>query len=93
MIERVGERLVVKAPLVIANAGSMLAAGGAALQAGEQVFDLSEVKTADSSALAVMFGWLRAAAAVRSTVKFAHLPDSVRSLADLYGVADLLPLA
>jgi phospholipid transport system transporter-binding protein len=29
----------------------------------------------------------------RSTVRFARIPEGVRSLADLYGVTDLLPLA
>lgn len=92
MIQRDGLRLVVKAPLVMANARGLLEAGRSALQPGEQIFDFSEVAEADSSALAVMFGWLRSAAISRSTVKFAHIPIGVRSLAELYGVAELLPL-
>lgn len=93
MIERDGGRLVVKASLVMANASGLLEAGRSALQPGEQVFDFSAVTEADSSAIAVMFGWLRAAEALRSTVKFAHIPAGVRSLAELYGVTELLPLA
>ena len=92
MIQREGERLIIKAPLVMANASGLLEAGRCALQPGEQVFDLSEVTEADSSALAVMLGWLRAATLSRSTVKFAHIPPGVRSLAELYGVSGLLPL-
>ena len=92
MIEREGLRLIVKVPLVMANARGLLDAGRAALQPGEQVFDFSLVTEADSSALAVMFGWLRAAASSRSTVKFAHIPKGVRSLAELYGISELLPL-
>jgi phospholipid transport system transporter-binding protein len=60
---------------------------------GEQIIDLGQVVEADSSALAVMLGWMRAASVSRSTIKFAHIPVGVRSLAELYGVADLLPLA
>ena len=93
MIERQGGRLLVKAPLVMANARGLLEAGRAALQPGEQVFDFSQVAEADSSAVAVMLGWLRAAELSRSTVKFAEIPNGVRSLAELYGVSDLLPLA
>lgn len=93
MIEQVAGRLVVKVPLVMANARGLLEAGRSALKTGEQVFDFSEVSEADSSAIAVMLGWLRAAEAVRSTVKFAHIPVGVRSLAELYGVSELLPLA
>ncbi len=93
MIEREAGRLVVKVPLVMANARGLLDAGRAALQPGEQVFDFSQVTEADSSAVAVMLGWLRAADGGRSTVKFAQIPKSVLSLAELYGVSDLLPLA
>ena len=92
MIEREGARLIVKVPLVMANASGLLQAGRSALQPGEQVFDFSAVTEADSSALAVMLGWLRSAALSRSTVKFAHIPAGVRSLAELYGVTELLPL-
>ena len=93
MIERQAGRLVVTAPLTLANARGLLEAGRAALQPGEQVFDFSQVGEAVSSAVAVMLGWLRAADATRSTVRFAHIPAGVRSLAELYGVTDLLPLA
>ncbi|QRM20601.1 STAS domain-containing protein [Dechloromonas sp. TW-R-39-2] len=93
MIERQAGRLVVKVPLVMANARGLLEAGRSALQAGEDVFDFAEVREADSSALAVMLGWLRAAELSRSTVRFANIPAGVRSLAELYGVAELLPLA
>ena len=93
MIERKAGRLLVKAPLTMANARGLLEAGRSALLAGEQVFDFSEVTEADSSALAVMLGWLRAASQTQSTIKFAHIPTGVRALAELYGVTDLLPLA
>ena len=93
MIESEGGRLVVKVPLVMANARGLLDAGRSALQAGEQVFDFSEVSEADSSAIAVMLGWLRSAELSRSTITFAHIPAGVRSLAELYGVTELLPLA
>ena len=92
MIEREAGRLVVTAPMTMANARGLLAAGCSALQPGEQVFDFSQVTEADSSAVAVMLGWLRAAGSSRSTVKFAQIPAGVRSLAELYGVTELLPL-
>ena len=93
MIEREAGRLVVKAPLTMANARGLLAAGRSALQPGEQIFDFSQVTEADSSAVAVMLGWLRAAGPSRSTVKFVQIPKGVLSLAELYGVIDLLPRA
>jgi len=92
MIEREGGRLVVKVPLLMANARGLLEAGRSVLQPGEQVFDFSAVTEADSSAIAVMLGWLRAAEQARATVRFANIPVGVRTLAELYGVSELLPL-
>jgi phospholipid transport system transporter-binding protein len=93
MIDADGGRLIVKVPLIIANARALLEAGRSALQSGELVFDFSEVTEADSSALAVMLGWLRAAEAARASIRFANIPQGVSSLAGLYGVTELLPLA
>lgn len=93
MIEQEAGCLSVKVPMIMANARDLLAAGCAALVPGEQVIDCSAVTEADSSAIAVMLGWLRAAGETQSTVKFSHLPDTVRVLAELYGVTELLPLA
>ena len=92
MIEREAQRLVVKVPMVMANARGLLDAGRSALQPGEQILDLKQVGDADSSAIAVMLGWLRVASRSRSTVRFAHIPAGVRSLAELYGLTELLPL-
>ena len=93
MIERQNGRLLVTAPMIIANTRGLLDAGRSALQRGEIIFDFSAVNEADSSAIAVMLGWLRAAVPAQAGVKFAHIPAGMRSLAELYGVTDLLPLA
>lgn len=93
MIVREADRLIVTAPLIMDNARGLLEAGRDALLEGEQVIDLGQVVEADSSALAVMLGWMRAASLSRSTLKFANIPAGVRSLAELYGVTELLPLA
>ena len=74
MIEREAQRLMVKVPMVMANARNLLEAGRAALQPGEQIFDFKQVGDADSSAIAVMLGWLRVASRSRSTaVSYTHL--------------------
>jgi phospholipid transport system transporter-binding protein len=93
MIERAGGRLLVAAPMVMGNARAPLVAGGAVLEPGEQVFDLARVAEADSSAIAVMLGWLRAAGPARSTLLFANIPAGVLALAELYGINELLPRA
>jgi phospholipid transport system transporter-binding protein len=92
MIENIDGRLLVRSPMLMDISRALLEAGREAMAQGENVFDLSEVTEADSSAVAVMLGWLRSAESLRSTVKFAQIPSGVRSLAELYGVSDLLPL-
>lgn len=97
MIENTGESLRVTVPMVIANASALLEAGRSFLQAdapkGALVFDLSAVEEADSSALTVLFAWLRSARERGATLRVTNPPAGMLSLAALYGVSDLLPLA
>jgi phospholipid transport system transporter-binding protein len=93
VIEQQADRLIVTVPMVTANAPALLAKGRAAMPSGACVVDLGRVAEADSSALAVMLGWLRAAAAAGVDLRFVAVPPGVASLAELYGVAELLPRA
>lgn len=93
MIEVSGDRLQVTGPMVIALAAALKTAGESALSAGAKVVDLAGVTDADSAAVAVLLAWVRAAQERNQTIAIVHAPESVRSLAALYGVADLLPLA
>ncbi len=52
--------------------------------------DFSAVTDIDSSALALMLQWRREAESAGSTVRFIHVPDNIRVLAELYGVTFLL---
>jgi phospholipid transport system transporter-binding protein len=76
--------------LTLANARAALADGLAAIAAGQREFDLSRVAAVDSSAVAVVLAWKRAASAAGSELVIANAPESLHSLAQLYGVAGLL---
>lgn len=93
MIEHVDERLKVTAPMVIATAAELREAGEAALVGGASVVDLAAVAEADSSAVAVLLAWTRIAGERGQALTIVGVPAGVRSLASLYGVTDLLPLA
>ncbi|MBI4996714.1 MAG: STAS domain-containing protein [Rhodocyclales bacterium] len=93
MIEVAGERLKVTAPMVIATAAELREAGESALLNGASIVDLADVAEADSSAVAVLLAWTRIAGERGQALAIVGVPQSVRSLASLYGVADLLPLA
>ena len=93
MIQLSGDRLQVVGPMTIAGALELKSSGESAIGAGTSVVDLSQVTDVDSASLAVLFDWLRTAREQGVALSIAHPPESVRSLAQLYGVADLLPLA
>lgn len=74
-------------------ASTLLDEGTKAISATASTFDLSAVAEVDSSGLAVLFGWLRAARAQGLALKFVNPPRNLLSLAQVYGVSDLLPVS
>ena len=58
---------------------------------GVDTVDCSGVHTLDSTALALLFSCKRYAQAENHPFSVIGLPASLHSLAELYGVADLLP--
>lgn len=80
----------VPASIVMSNAPAALAAGEAALEAGERSFDFASLTEADSSALAVCLAWMRAAHKRNLLIDFLNLPHPVERLAAVYGVTELL---
>ena len=89
MIERSGNELRVSGAVTFANAVEVCEEGRQQLN-GNTVVDLGNVTEVDSAALSVMFEWRRAAKAKNLQLSFRNLPDNMKSLAALYGVADLV---
>lgn len=52
--------------------------------------DLSEVTRADSAGLSLLLSWVRRAHAHQKTLAFSHVPDQLRNIARVSGVAELL---
>lgn len=77
-------------PLTLNEASRALLDGEQALVAGVIVFDLSGVTQVDSSALSLLISWRRQAQLRSRTLSFRNIPDSMHSLARLYGLADLI---
>jgi phospholipid transport system transporter-binding protein len=74
--------------LTLGNASGWLREGETALQQGIAVFDLAGIGQLDSSALSLLLSLRRRAEAAGSNIEFRNIPDSLASLAKLYGVAD-----
>ena len=93
MIQREGERLLVTGPVTLANVAQTLEEGYAAIRAGAGTVDLAGVTELDSSLLAMLLAWLREAAQAGRTLRLDHLPGGLITIAQLYGVDELLPSA
>ena len=93
MIRREDARIVLSGPLTLANVAQVLEEGRRHLAEGAATVDLAEVSELDSSALALLFAWLREAKAAGRPIAFANLPEPLQTIARLYGVQDLLPAA
>jgi phospholipid transport system transporter-binding protein len=76
--------------LTHASAKAALAAGLARIAGGATGVDCTKLKQFDSSALAVLIAWQRAARARGQALDVVNLPPALASLARAYGVDSLL---
>jgi len=93
MIRREGRRMMVSGPVTLANVALLLDEGRRHLDEGVRTVDLAEVTEMDSSLLALMLAWLRDAKSRSREIAFANPPESLRTIARLYGVDGLLPVS
>ena len=93
MIRREGRRLVLSGPVTLSNVAGLLDEGRRHLEEGVRAVDLGEISEMDSSLLALMLAWMRDARARGRDLVFVNLPESLKTIARLYGVESLLPVA
>ena len=84
--------MVVSGPVTLANVAGLLEEGRRHLAEGVSSVDFGEVTEMDSAALALCLAWLRDARAAGGAITFTNLPESLQTIARLYGVHSLLPL-
>lgn len=80
----------VQGPVTAENVVSLLAQGAQQFTAPSVTVDLAGVTEVDSSALSLLLEWRREAARNGREVRYRNLPASMKSLAELYGVTELL---
>ena len=68
------------------QAAKLLARGLKAIEMGETEIDLSQATTCDSSLLACILAWRRAAERAGNTLKIRHPPTNLLRLAELYRI-------
>ena len=76
--------------VLLDDAAQLLKQGVQAIVAGERDIDLGGVETSDSSLLACMLAWQRAARAAGATLSVINPPARVRGLATLYGIEQIV---
>jgi phospholipid transport system transporter-binding protein len=92
MIRREGRRILVSGPVTLNNVAGILEEGRRHIEEGVRIVDLGEITEMDSSLLALMLAWMRDAASGSGGLAFANLPESLQTIARLYGVEGLLPV-
>jgi phospholipid transport system transporter-binding protein len=87
----VGELTLHALPALLAESARLRAAAPAPGQEFE--LDLSGVTRIDSSAIALLLAWTRAARQAGTAVRFRQAPRQLLAIAEVSGVRSLLPLA
>jgi phospholipid transport system transporter-binding protein len=93
VIRREGARLFVSGPVTLGNVAQLVDEGRRHVAEGVTAIDLGEVTELDSALLALLLAWLRDARVHGRTLEFSRPPQSLRTIAHLYGVDTLLPVA
>ncbi|MEW5966674.1 MAG: STAS domain-containing protein [Pseudomonadota bacterium] len=91
MIACEGTRCSIGGAVTVDTAGALLRELLPQIGQGVDHLDFSGVEHADSAALALIFSALRHARQAGRTLTCSGLPASFTTLAELYGVSDLLP--
>lgn len=89
-MRREGQVLILESELTLEHALRLLTQGSDEIANGAQVVDFAHAGKVDSSALSLMLAWRRRARAAGQSLEFRNVPDSLMSLANLYGVGELI---
>lgn len=93
MIERDGDRFLIKGVVTLNNVLDVLEAGTRLFKDQATIVDFSGATDVDSSALSLMLEWTRRARRRGARISFTNLGESMSSLTQLYGIDTLLPVA
>jgi phospholipid transport system transporter-binding protein len=84
-------RCAVQGPITMKNVTALLADSERAFSGAHiVVVDMSGVTEVDSTAVSLLLEWQRAARTETRRIEVVNMPANLKSLADLYGVSDLL---
>ena len=85
-----GHRWKIGGEVVFSNASALLKTTTAFDNSQPIIIDFAQVTNVDTSAISLMLEWQRRAAAVQSSASFVNLSPNLLSLANLYGVEEII---
>ena len=83
--------MLISGPVTLQNVTALLEEGMVHVRAGVDTLDMAEVSELDSSLLAAILAWMREARLGEHNLAVENLPEGLQTLAQLYGVEELLP--
>lgn len=83
-------RAALSGPVTLANVNAVLDEGMRVFRAPSLTLDLAGVTDVDSTAVSVLLEWRRAAQREKRAIEYINYPANLKSLIQLYGVAELL---
>jgi phospholipid transport system transporter-binding protein len=83
-------RCRIQGPLTMQNVTRVLQESTVLFEGDDVLVDLAGVTEVDSAAVSLLLEWRRQALAANRRIEYVNLPSNLKSLADLYGVSDLL---
>ena len=88
MIRREGDQISVEGSITIDTVVAMTRHGVTLFEGSSLVIDLANVAEVDSSIVSMLLEWLREANQKNFQLHFVNIPESVKSLMQLYGVSE-----
>jgi phospholipid transport system transporter-binding protein len=85
-----GDRWMPSGPLTMDSVANVLAASTETALPASGIVDLSRIEAVDSAGVALLLAWEHRGTSEGKSLTFANLPPSLASLAQLYGVEELL---
>lgn len=92
MVSCDGDRIIVQGSVTIDNVVALTKQGAALFDEHHWVIDLDKVTGVDSTIISMLLEWLRAAHQKGYLLQFINMPVSLKSLIELYGVVELIPV-
>ena len=89
-IEQINHGWALSGDVVIATVSDILAASKSLNMAADTTVDFAQVNDIDTATISLILEWQRRAQKENQTLKLVNLPVNLLSLAQLYGVAELI---